>query len=137
MADKSELPVRDPAVPVVNGAGQISQLQSILAGGAYVLTSSCLILFNKHALSSFSFACPNALLFFHCLLSVALVKLCAWSGFLRQPLEPLKWSIIKLWFPVNLIFVGMLVSSFFGLKLIGVGKCQPALMRSAAVSHLL
>jgi GDP-mannose transporter len=99
-----------------------ASMRTLLAGLAYVLTSSTLILFNKHALSSFSFSCPNALLFFHCFLSVVLVKLCEICGLLRQPIEPLKWSIVKIWFPVNLIFVGMLVSSFFALKLIGVGE---------------
>ncbi|KAL6763118.1 hypothetical protein V8C86DRAFT_2507702 [Haematococcus lacustris] len=93
----------------------------LLAGVAYVVTSSCLVLFNKHALSSFNFGCPNTLLLFHCALSVFLVKSCEALGFLKDPIEPLKWEIIKLWFPVNLLFVGMLVSSFFALKLIGVG----------------
>ncbi|KAJ9521821.1 hypothetical protein QJQ45_024666 [Haematococcus lacustris] len=44
--------------------------------------------------------------------SVFLVKSCEALGFLKDPIEPLKWEIIKLWFPVNLLFVGMLVSSF-------------------------
>mmetsp|Transcript_11149 Transcript_11149/g.19506 ORF Transcript_11149/g.19506 Transcript_11149/m.19506 type:complete len:352 (+) Transcript_11149:19-1074(+) len=93
----------------------------LIAGACYIATSSCLILFNKHALSSFNFHCPNSLLFFHCLLAVVLVKGCELAGLTPGPVEPLKWNVVKLWLPVNLIFVGMIATSFFSLKLLGVG----------------
>ena len=50
-----------------------SQAAALMSGAAYIATSSALILFNKHALSSFAFGCPNSLLFFHCLLGAARV----------------------------------------------------------------
>ncbi len=50
--------------------------RTLVAGGAYIMTSSSLILFNKHALSSFHFECPNCLLLGHCVLAVLLVKIC-------------------------------------------------------------
>mmetsp|Transcript_6321 Transcript_6321/g.13954 ORF Transcript_6321/g.13954 Transcript_6321/m.13954 type:complete len:367 (-) Transcript_6321:835-1935(-) len=90
----------------------------LLSGLLYISTSASLILLNKHALASFQFHCPNALLLLHCLLAVFLVKMFEVVGWIK--LEPLKWSIIKIWFPVNLLFVGMIVTSFFSLKLIGV-----------------
>ena len=92
---------------------------TLLAGVSYIVTSAALILLNKHALSGFTFKCPNSLLFLHCLLAVILCKV--FEAFKLIKLEPLKMSIVKEWFPVNLIFVGMLVTSFFALQYIGVG----------------
>lgn len=69
----------------------------LLSGIAYICTSSALILFNKHALASFHWQCPNALLAFHCVLAVILVKLVEVSGFIK--LEPLRWSVVRIWFP--------------------------------------
>lgn len=34
--------------------------------------------------------------------------------------EPLTWKLIKVWLPVNVIFVGMLITSMFSLKYINV-----------------
>jgi GDP-mannose transporter len=34
--------------------------------------------------------------------------------------EPFNWKIVKVWYPVNLIFVGMLITSFWALKDLGV-----------------
>mmetsp|Transcript_33500 Transcript_33500/g.84885 ORF Transcript_33500/g.84885 Transcript_33500/m.84885 type:complete len:388 (-) Transcript_33500:543-1706(-) len=100
---------------------QRKRVGQALAGLAYITTSACLILFNKHALSNFQFGCPNSLLFMHCALAVALVKFCETAGLLSKPVEPLRGPIVRIWLPANLIFVGMIVSSFFALKLIGVG----------------
>lgn len=104
-----------PSEPRTCGASTV-----VVSGVAYVLTSSCLILFNKSALSTYNFGCPNALLCFHCVLAVVLVKFCELLGYIR--LEPIRWNVVKLWLPVNLIFVGMIATSFLALKLIGVGE---------------
>lgn len=71
----------------------------------YVSTSASLILLNKYALAAFGFTCPNSLVLFHCVLAVVLVKVAEVLGYVH--IEPLTWPIVKLWFPVNLIFVGM------------------------------
>lgn len=76
------------------------------------------MLLNKAALSSFDFDAPMSLLFFQCAVCVVLVRLSASFGFVR--LEPVSAAIIRLWFPVNLIFVGMIFTSFFALKNLGV-----------------
>lgn len=40
------------------------------------------------------------------------------TGFIK--VESINFPIVKLWFPVNLIFVGMIFTSFFALKALGV-----------------
>lgn len=79
-----------------------------------------MVMLNKHALASFSFQAPMALLFFQCALAVVLVKACEILGLIKT-LQPLKRDLITIWFPVNLIFVGMIGSSFLALKEVGVG----------------
>ncbi|KAL0031731.1 hypothetical protein WJX79_003715 [Trebouxia sp. C0005] len=53
-----------------------------------------------------------------CLVCVILVKLADLLGLVT--LEPWNMKIIQAWFPVNLIFVGMIWTSFFALKNLGV-----------------
>lgn len=79
-----------------------------------------MVLLNKAALSSFAFQCPNSLLFFQCALCVVLVQATAWLGFIK--LEPWNMKIVRVWLPVNVIFVGMIATSFFALK--DLGKCS-------------
>lgn len=43
-------------------------------------------------------------LLFHCVLAVVLVKLAEAFGFVR--LERMRWKIVRIWLPVNLLFVG-------------------------------
>ncbi|MEW5305018.1 MAG: hypothetical protein WDW36_007589 [Sanguina aurantia] len=91
----------------------------ILSGIAYCVCSASLILLNKYALSSFGFQCPTLLLVFHCSLAVLLVWVTETLGYIT--VEPLKWEILRMWAPVNLLFVAMLVTSFYALRLLGVG----------------
>lgn len=94
-----------PATPAPASERSTNVLDVALPAMFYVGTSASLILLNKYALASFGFTCPNALVLFHCILAVVLVKGAELLGYIQ--LEPLTWPIIKLWFPVNLIFVGM------------------------------
>lgn len=80
--------------------------------------SASMVLLNKAALSSFDFNAPMSLLFFQCVVCVVLVQLSVLLKYIK--IEPLNKAIIKLWFPVNLIFVGMIFTSFFALKNLGV-----------------
>lgn len=91
----------------------------VLPGVVYVATSASLILLNKHALASFDFSCPNSILLFHCVLAVVLVKGAELLGLVR--LERIRWKIVRVWLPVNLLFVGMIATSYFALTTIGVG----------------
>ncbi|KAJ9523828.1 hypothetical protein QJQ45_020029 [Haematococcus lacustris] len=91
-----------------------------ISGLSYAASSCCLTLLNKHALAGFGFSAPNALLFFQCALTVVLVKACEVLGLIK-PLQPLRRELVLVWFPVNLLFVAMIGSSFYALKLVGVG----------------
>ena len=75
-------------------------------------------LLNKATLSSFGFESPISLLFFQCAVCAVFVRVCGAVGAVK--LEPWSFQIARLWFPVNIIFVAMLSTSFFALKELGV-----------------
>jgi GDP-mannose transporter len=77
------------------------------------------VLLNKVALSSFHFQSANALLFFQCALCVLLVHACKLGGLVK--VEPFNLAIIRVWLPVNIIFVGMIGTSFWALRSLNVG----------------
>ncbi|AQK92887.1 GDP-mannose transporter GONST1 [Zea mays] len=54
----------------------------------------------------------------HNIVSVTIVSTLSLSG--AVPTKPLTWNLIKVWLPVNIIFVGMLITSMFSLKYINV-----------------
>eukprot|EP00877_Chromochloris_zofingiensis_P006086 jgi/Chrzof1/1730/Cz10g18260.t1 len=92
----------------------------LFAGLMYCFASGSMVILNKHALNpkSFGFNAPNALLCFQCALAATLVKVCELLGFVK--LQPLKADLVRVWFPVNLIFVGMIGTSFYALVTVGV-----------------
>jgi hypothetical protein len=132
-AADEELGVRDPlrAPPPGSpprpggkghGGGRIFGLPAVLVAGlAYCTASGSMILLNKHALNpkSFGFTAPNALLAFQCALAAGLVKACEALKLVR-PLQPLKRDLVAVWFPVNLLFVAMIGTSFYALQHVGV-----------------
>lgn len=63
-----------------------------------------MVLMNKAVLSSFGFNAPISMLLFQCVVCVVLVRLTAAAGWIR--LEPFSLRIVRLWLPVNIIFVG-------------------------------
>ncbi|CAN1167030.1 GDP-mannose transporter GONST2 [Linum perenne] len=90
----------------------------LLAGAAYCVSSCSMILLNKVVLSSYNFNAGTSLMLYQnfiCCLVVALLGL-----FRVVTVEKLNWKLVKLWIPVNLIFVGMLVSGMYSLKYINV-----------------
>lgn len=92
---------------------------ALFSGLCYCAASGSMVLLNKHALASFNFTAPNALLGFQCLLAAFLVKMCHIMGYVE--LQPLKRDLVLTWLPVNVIFVGMTGSSFYALQSVGVG----------------
>uniref|UniRef100_A0A8R7R6P6 Uncharacterized protein n=1 Tax=Triticum urartu TaxID=4572 RepID=A0A8R7R6P6_TRIUA len=52
------------------------------------------------------------------IVSVTIVSTLSLSGVI--PTKPLTWNLVKVWLPVNIIFVGMLITSMFSLKYINV-----------------
>lgn len=104
-----------------NKASTIMGIPTVLfAGLCYCAASGSMVILNKHALNpkSFGFTAPNALLCFQCALAAFLVKMCEVLGYVK--LQPLKRDLVSIWFPVNLIFVGMIGSSFYALQHVGV-----------------
>lgn len=86
---------------------------ALTAEAVYCLASAGTILFNKHALSTFEFPAPNALLTFQFAVAVLLLKGLHVAGLVQ--LEPLRWDFVRLWFPVNIVFV--LMNATGGLRM--------------------
>jgi GDP-mannose transporter len=92
---------------------------AVLSGVLYSISSAALTLLNKKVLVHYDFSAVHALLCFHCMLAVALVQCCSLFGWAQ--VEPLSVEIVRMWMPVNCIFVAMLATNFYALKLVGVG----------------
>lgn len=90
----------------------------LLSGTAYCISSCSMILLNKVVLSSYNFSAGISLMFYQNLISclvVAILGLCR-----AVSVEKLTWKLIRVWIPVNIIFVGMLVSGMYSLKYINI-----------------
>lgn len=90
----------------------------LLAGTAYCISSCSMIVLNKVVLSSYSFNAGISLMLYQNLLSTVLVVLLHFFGFVS--LERLNWKLVRVWIPVNVIFVGMLVSGMYSLNYINI-----------------
>ena len=77
-----------------------------------------MVLLNKAALSSFGFGAPTALLLFQCTICTIAAACVGLSGLSR--LERPSWRLLRQWAPVNVLFVGMVWSSVFALRDLGV-----------------
>ncbi|KAL3850184.1 hypothetical protein ACJIZ3_012066 [Penstemon smallii] len=98
--------------------GLAIQNQALLSGLAYCFSSCSMILVNKYVLSSYNFNAGISLMLYQNFVSVVIVSILSSLGIITT--EPLTWRLIKVWLPVNFIFVGMLVTSMFSLKYINV-----------------
>ncbi|KAM0895286.1 hypothetical protein ACQ4PT_023936 [Festuca glaucescens] len=83
----------------------------LLSGISYCIASCSMILLNKVVLSSYNFNAGVSLMLYQNLISV--VILLALELFSVISTEQLTWKLIKVWIPVNLIFVGMLVTGMY------------------------
>ncbi|KAI3972253.1 hypothetical protein MKW92_016488 [Papaver armeniacum] len=92
--------------------------QALLSGLAYCISSCSMILINKYVLSSYNFNAGISLMLYQNLVSVVIVSTLSFFGLIST--EPLTWKLVKVWLPVNFIFVGMLITSLFSLKYINV-----------------
>ncbi|CAI9102896.1 OLC1v1001265C3 [Oldenlandia corymbosa var. corymbosa] len=92
--------------------------KALLSGLAYCISSCSMILVNKYVLSGYGFNAGISLMVYQNLVSVVVVCILTLSGVIST--EPLTWRLIKVWLPVNVIFVGMLITSMFSLKYINV-----------------
>ncbi|WCJ29246.1 GDP-mannose transporter GONST2 [Euphorbia peplus] len=99
-----------------DGSGRLSG--PLLSGTAYCISSCSMILLNKVVLSTYNFNAGISLMFYQnsiCCLIIGVLSLCG-----AVSVEKLNWKLIKVWIPVNMIFVGMLVSGMFSLKYINI-----------------
>ncbi|XP_071911450.1 GDP-mannose transporter GONST1 isoform X2 [Coffea arabica] len=92
--------------------------KALLSGLAYCISSCCMILVNKYVLSGYGFNAGISLMLYQNFVSVVVVSVLSFFGVIST--EPLTWRLIKVWLPVNVIFVGMLITSMFSLKYINV-----------------
>ncbi|OMO90496.1 hypothetical protein COLO4_19117 [Corchorus olitorius] len=90
----------------------------LLSGIAYCISSCSMILLNKVVLSSFNFNAGISLMFYQNLICCLVVAILAVSRVVS--VEKLNWKLIRVWIPVNIIFVGMLVSGMYSLKYINI-----------------
>ncbi|KAM7256869.1 hypothetical protein ACFE04_012610 [Oxalis oulophora] len=90
----------------------------VFSGTAYCICSCGMILLNKVVLSSFNFSAGVSLMFYQNLIAAFVVALLGVTGAVQ--VEKLNWKLVKVWIPVNLIFIGMLVSGMYSLRHINV-----------------
>ncbi|XP_048140029.1 GDP-mannose transporter GONST2-like isoform X3 [Rhodamnia argentea] len=77
-----------------------------------------MILLNKVVLSSYNFRAGISLMFYQNLISSVIVAVLGLCGVVS--VEKLNWKLIRVWIPVNIIFVGMLVSGMYSLRYINI-----------------
>eukprot|EP00245_Coleochaete_scutata_P004961 TRINITY_DN1805_c0_g2_i1.p1 TRINITY_DN1805_c0_g2~~TRINITY_DN1805_c0_g2_i1.p1 ORF type:complete len:398 (-),score=52.65 TRINITY_DN1805_c0_g2_i1:559-1752(-) len=104
-----------PKSPSVAKRSKMSH-EALVSMICYCVSSCGMILLNKFVLSRWD--AHIALMFYQNFISVIVVSLLGWSG--AVVIDPMSWTIIRIWMPINFIFVGMLISSFFSLQFIGV-----------------
>ncbi|ONK62051.1 uncharacterized protein A4U43_C08F36290 [Asparagus officinalis] len=90
----------------------------LLSGVCYCFSSCSMILLNKVVLSTYNFDAGVSLMLYQNLISVIIVVALGLLGVVST--EKLTWKLIRVWIPVNAIFVGMLVTGMYSLKYINV-----------------
>ncbi|TVU44325.1 hypothetical protein EJB05_03761, partial [Eragrostis curvula] len=90
----------------------------LLSGICYCIASCSMILLNKVVLSSYNFNAGVSLMLYQNLISVVILVILELFRLIST--EKLTWKLIKIWIPVNLIFIGMLVTGMYSLKYINV-----------------
>lgn len=109
-------------LPIHDGAkrenGSARRSGPLVSGTAYCISSCSMILLNKIALSSYGFTAEISLVFYQNLISSVIVAVLGLCGVVS--VERLNWKLIRVWIPVNIIFIGMLVSSMYSLRYINI-----------------
>ncbi|KAG2544800.1 GDP-mannose transporter GONST1-like [Panicum virgatum] len=90
----------------------------LLSGICYCIASCSMILLNKVVLSSYNFDAGISLMLYQNFVCVVILLILELFRVITT--EELTWKLIKVWIPVNLIFIGMLVTGMYSLKYINV-----------------
>ncbi|KAL2956070.1 hypothetical protein AAZX31_18G064900 [Glycine max] len=98
--------------------GSAKKSGPLISGAAYCISSCSMIMLNKIVLSGYNFDAGISLMFYQNFIATLVVVLLSLSG--RISVEKLSWRLIRAWIPVNVIFIGMLVSGMYSLKYINV-----------------
>ncbi|KAH0854418.1 hypothetical protein HID58_064218 [Brassica napus] len=98
--------------------GSLKHSGPLVSGAAYCISSCSMILMNKVVLSTYNFNAGISLMLYQNLISCLVVALLKFSGVVS--VEKFNWKLIRVWLPVNVIFVGMLISGMYSLKYINV-----------------
>ncbi|XP_031484984.1 GDP-mannose transporter GONST2-like isoform X2 [Nymphaea colorata] len=77
-----------------------------------------MILLNKVVLSSYGFDAGVSLMLFQNLVAVIIILMLSAFGVVTT--EKLTWRLVRVWIPVNMIFIGMLITGMYSLKYINV-----------------
>lgn len=90
-------------------------LSGIVSSLAYASTSISMVLINKFVATSIDAKyrenIPNlAVIWVQCLVAILILEFCRIARLIEYP--GLEWDIVKVWLPVNLIFVCMLSTGF-------------------------
>ncbi|CAD2214897.1 Triose-phosphate Transporter family, putative [Angomonas deanei] len=97
---------------------------------AYSLCSVSMIILNKMATFSYNLRYPNAILFLQNAGALLLVVLAKKYGFVDYP--AFSMAVAKRWFPLTLLFIAMLFTSFKSLDLLSV-TVQTVLKNTALI----
>ncbi|RLN38702.1 GDP-mannose transporter GONST1-like [Panicum miliaceum] len=90
----------------------------LLSGICYCIASCSMILLNKVVLSGYNFDAGISLMLYQNFVCVVILLILELFRVITT--EELTWKLIKVWIPVNLIFIGMLVTGMYSLKYINV-----------------
>lgn len=101
-------------MPVIDELSSLHSPALAIAGPSIATTSSPPRPGRRYLLSAFAVRAPNTILLYHCSLTVAALQGLRALGVVQ--LEPLRWRLAAAWFPANLLFVGMIVTSFYALQ---------------------
>lgn len=91
--------------------GSVKRSGPLISGAAYCISSCSMIMLNKIVLSGYNFDAGVSLMFYQNFISTLVVVLLALSGWVA--VEKLSWRLIRAWIPVNVVFIGMLVSGMY------------------------
>jgi len=90
----------------------------ILSCVVYSICSMSMTFTNKAIFSTYNFQFPLCLLFFQHIFTLVLVISARTLGYIS--FTPLKWNLVQSWYPVNLLFILMLISGSYAIKLLSV-----------------
>ncbi|KAI4305227.1 hypothetical protein L6164_028606 [Bauhinia variegata] len=98
--------------------GRVKKSGPLLSGIAYCISSCSMIMLNKIVLSSYNFNAGICLIFYQNFISTLVVVVLGLFGVIT--VQKLNWRLVRVWIPVNVIFIGMLVSGMYSLMYINI-----------------